>query len=102
MSALTDNEVAREARRVFRKLADAKARLAQTRDGRWAVVQRGVSTSGRVKASAEMAACFRRRGWLEVAGDVLVFSARRAGRGSPANSRAPIPTAHNTGCCASG
>src|SRR5205814_4369183 len=75
MSALTENEIAREGRRVLRKLADAKAQLVRAPDDRWTVVQRGDASSGRVKTSAEMVAAFRNRGWLEArANDVLVLS----------------------------
>jgi hypothetical protein len=75
MSALPENEILREARRVLRKLADAKARLLQAQDGRWTVVQRGEASSGRVKTTAGMVACFRERGWLEAgADDALVLS----------------------------
>ena len=75
MSTLIENEIVREARRVLRKLVDAKARLVQSRDGRWAVVQRGDASSGRVKTSAEMEAAFRKRGWLEAGADeALVLS----------------------------
>src|SRR6478672_7933122 len=76
MSAIPENEIVREARRVLRKLADPKARLMQGRDGRWAVVQRGDAGSGRVKATPDMVASFRKRGWLETgADDTLVLSA---------------------------
>ena len=79
MSGTCENEILREARRVLRKLADAKARLVQTRDGRWAVLQHSDARSGRVKTSTEMVAAFRKRGWLEASGsDSLVLSA--AGR----------------------
>lgn len=79
MSAACGNEMLREARRVLRKLADAKARLVAGRDGRFTVVQRGRAASGRVKTSAEMVAAFRQRGWLETgANEALVLSA--AGR----------------------
>jgi hypothetical protein len=76
MSAIPENEMRREARRVLRKLADAKARLVQIRNGRWAVVQRGEASSGRVKTTAEMVAAFRNRDWIEAGGDdALVLSA---------------------------
>lgn len=65
MSALTENQILREARRVLRKLADAKARLAQRPDGSWAVVQRGDAQSGRVRTSASYVAAFRARGWID-------------------------------------
>ena len=77
MSGPCENEILREARRVLRKLADAKARLVAGRDGRFTVVQRGRATSGRVKTSAPMVAAFRQRGWLEAsANEALVLSAR--------------------------
>jgi hypothetical protein len=76
MSAIPENEVVREARRVLRKLADAKARLVRAQDGRWAVVQRGDARSGRVKTTAGMVACFRERSWLEPGvDDALLLSA---------------------------
>jgi hypothetical protein len=76
MSALAENEILREGRRVLRKLTEAKARLVETGNGRWTVVQRGSASSGRVKTSAEMVAAFHKRGWLDAgADDALVLSA---------------------------
>jgi hypothetical protein len=65
MSALPENQIAREARRVLRKLADPKARLAQRADGAWVVIQRGDPQSGRVKTGAPYVAAFRARGWID-------------------------------------
>jgi hypothetical protein len=80
MSALPENEIVREARRVLRKLADAKARLVRSHDGRWAVVQRGEARSGRVKTTAGMVACFRDRGWLEPGADDALLLLSAVGR----------------------
>lgn len=65
MTALPENQIAREARRILRKLADAKSRLVQRADGAWTVVQRGDAASGRTKTSAQYVAAFRARGWIE-------------------------------------
>ena len=64
MSALPEQHILREAKRVLRKLAASKTRLVKTADGGWTVVQHGTARSGRVKTSAEMVAAFRNRGWL--------------------------------------
>jgi len=64
----------REARRVFRKLADVKAKLVPLADGHWSLVQRGEPQSARIKLRAEMASAFRSRGWLEAHGEALVLS----------------------------
>ena len=65
MSALPENQIVREARRVLRKLADPKSRLLQRPDGAWAVIQRGDVQSGRTKTAAVYVAAFRARGWIE-------------------------------------
>jgi hypothetical protein len=74
MSALPENQIEREARRVLRKLADPKSRLAQRADGAWVVIQRGGPQSGRVKTAAVYAAAFRARGWVEPLDQALVLS----------------------------
>lgn len=73
MSAPAEQQVLQEARRVFRKLADSKARLVRAREN-WTVVQRGASASGRLKVSARLVEVFRERGWLEPEGESLVLS----------------------------
>ncbi|MBV9062965.1 MAG: hypothetical protein JOY77_08570 [Alphaproteobacteria bacterium] len=78
MSTPTEHEIAREARRIFRKLADPKARLARVNERSWAAVQRRDAESGRTKASAALVRAFRERGWLEPDGERLRLSA--AGR----------------------
>ncbi len=78
MSASTEQEILREARRLFRRLADAKAKLMRLEQGGWAIVQRGSADSGRVKIRDEMVSAFRQRGWLDERGAALVLSA--AGR----------------------
>ena len=65
MSALTDNEVKREARRILRKLAGAGARLSPVAHGQYAIIRRGDPDSGRVKLSAHLAGEFHRRNWLQ-------------------------------------
>jgi hypothetical protein len=74
MSAPTEQEILREARRVFRKLADVKAKLVPLAEGHWSLVQRGEPQSGRIKLHAEMVGAFRTRGWLEARGEMLVLS----------------------------
>jgi hypothetical protein len=78
MSAPTEQEILREARRLFRRLADAKAKLVRLEQGGWAIVQRGSADSGRVKIRDEMVSAFCQRGWLDERGEALVLSA--AGR----------------------
>lgn len=78
MSALTEAEILREARRVFRKLADPKARLVRLNASSWTVVQRGARESGRVKVREAMVTAFKARGWLAADGEALVLS--EAGR----------------------
>lgn len=65
MSGLTENQILREGRRVLRKLADPKYRLAQRGDGNWAVVQRGDPRSSRTRSAAPYIDAFHKRGWLE-------------------------------------
>jgi hypothetical protein len=74
MSAPTEQEILREARRVFRRLADAKAKLALLPGGSWSVVQRGDAQSGRIRVRAEMVNAFRARGWLDPQGEALVLN----------------------------
>lgn len=74
MSAPTEQEILREARRVFRKLADVKAKLVPLADGHWSLVQRGEPQPARIKVRAEMVSAFRSRGWLEAHGEALVLS----------------------------
>lgn len=73
MSAPTGQEILREARRVFRRLANEKAKL-RPLNGSWTVVQRGDAQSGRIQVRAEMVSAFRARGWLDAQGEALVLS----------------------------
>jgi hypothetical protein len=75
MSAPTEQEIFREARRIFRKLADEKARLVRAAKGVWTLVLRGDAQSGRIRVAAGIADALRERGWLEVASDgALILS----------------------------
>ncbi|HUJ46107.1 MAG TPA: DUF6456 domain-containing protein [Rhizomicrobium sp.] len=64
MSAPTENEILREARRVFFKLCAPHARLKLAKRGRFEVVSHRDSRSGRTRTTEVMVAEFRKRGWL--------------------------------------
>ncbi|MFL5238021.1 MAG: DUF6456 domain-containing protein [Rhizomicrobium sp.] len=74
MSPPTEQEILREARRLFRRLADPKAKLMPLGQAGWAILQRGAPDSGRVKTCDEMVSALRRRGWLDECGEALVLS----------------------------
>jgi len=79
MSGLAEQEVLREARRIFRKLAEPKARLVRTANGSWTVVLRGGAESGRVRVAGRIVKAFQERDWLG-AGEGGGFILTEAGR----------------------
>ena len=79
MSALTESELAREARKILRKLL-AGAHLEQGEDGRYGVVARArAARHAKTKVEAALAAAMRAKGWLAAEGARLVLTA--AGEG---------------------
>ena len=88
MSALTESELAREARKILRKLL-AGAHLERGEDGSYGVVARArTARYAKTKVDAALAAAMRARGWLaaEEGGARLVLTA--AGEGWYARSLA--------------
>ena len=68
MSALTESELAREARKILRKLL-AGAHLQRGEDGRYGVVARArASRNAKTKIDASLAAVMRAKGWLAADG----------------------------------
>jgi hypothetical protein len=64
MSALTESELAREARKILRKLL-AGAHLQQNEDGRYGIVARArAGRYAKIKVEASLAAAMRAKGWL--------------------------------------
>lgn len=83
MSALGENEIAREARRIFRQLSASGAHLRPCADGDEAdfrVVSRATRQDG-AKASAALVASFVRRGWIARAGSAQTYVLSDAGLG---------------------
>ena len=91
MSALTESELKREARRVLRKLLGG-ARLERGDDGRYAIVARAQGPRhAKTKIAAPLADAMRAKGWLaplQVDNSVLILS--DAGEGWYARSAAPL------------
>ena len=68
MSALTESELAREARKILRKLL-AGAHLQQGEDGRYGIVARApAARHAKTKVDAALAAAMRAKGWLAAEG----------------------------------
>jgi hypothetical protein len=79
MSALTEQEFLREARRILRLLARPHARLVRQKDGGWAVVKRGDPSSRRLRLGADLTQAFLARTWLapQPSGDLVLSPAGR-------------------------
>jgi hypothetical protein len=67
MSQLTEAEIAREARRIFRKLDAPGAHLRPDGEETWRVASRAEAASG-IKVAAALVDAFARRGWIARAG----------------------------------
>jgi len=82
VSALTENEIAREARRVFRALTAPGAHLRPDgEDGFRVVTRRGAGKQEAAKASAALVAAFLKRDWLARAGAAQSYVLSDAGLG---------------------
>ena len=89
MSALTESELTREARRVLRKLLGG-ARLERGDDGRYAIIARSRKTH-HAKLAAPLANAMRAKGWLvPQQGDDSVLILSDAGKGWYARASAPL------------
>lgn len=90
MSALTESELTREARRVLRKLLGG-ARLERSDDGHYAIVARARGPRhAKTKIAAPVAEAMRAKGWLApVQGDPSVLILSDAGEGWYARASAP-------------
>ncbi len=88
MSAqLSDGEIAREARRIFRPLSAPGAHLRPAGDGAWRVACRGAARIAPVPAA--MVEAFLKRGWLARAGERESYVLSDAGRAWFARTQAP-------------
>ncbi len=82
MSKLTEAEIAREARRIFRKLDAPGAHLRPDGEEAWRVVSRAdAGKPDGVKVSAPLVEAFARRGWLARAGSQQTYVLSDAGLG---------------------
>ncbi len=82
MSQLTEAEIAREARRIFRKLDAPGAHLRPDGAEHWRVASRAETANG-IKVAAPLVEAFAHRGWITRAGARarLTCSAMRAWAG---------------------
>jgi hypothetical protein len=82
MTALAENEIAREARRIFRALTAPGAHLRPDGNGGFRVLSRtGTAAQDGIKASAALVAAFLTRDWLARAGAAQNYVLSDAGLG---------------------